>query len=303
MGSPTITFDSNLVHAADIIRRRADLTPRRVAVVELETGARYTYAELNGRANRAASFLRNQLGVQMGDRVSILAHNSIVYLDLLFGLARLGAIFAPLNWRLTARELSSILADCTPKVIFCGPEFTDVLADIDRPASLEFTVSIEGAVFPASLEYEAGIAAQPSFELSQPDLDGNTPCCLLYTSGTTGSPKGAIVPHRQILWNCINTVISWGLNEQDITPVFTPLFHTGGLFAFMLPLLYAGGRVILARSFDADESLRVIEAESCTVILGVPTLFQLWENSTHFGVADFSRVRFLSAGEPPARCY
>jgi fatty-acyl-CoA synthase len=118
----------------------------------------------------------------------------------------------------------------------------------------------------------------------------------LYTSGTTGYPKGAVIPHRQILFNSINTVVSWGLVETDISPVYTPLFHAGGLFAFFTPLLYLGGRIILARDFDPVASLQWILKEGCTVILGVPTLFQMWIDSDYFDEADFSHVRFFISG-------
>jgi fatty-acyl-CoA synthase len=105
-----------------------------------------------------------------------------------------------------------------------------------------------------------------------------------------------MLPHRQILWNCINTVASWGLREDDVSPVLTPLFHAGGLFAFLTPLFYIGGRIVLARTFDAEQSLRLIVEEKCTVVLGVPTLFQLWFNTSYFQHADFSRLRFWING-------
>ena len=92
--------------ASELLSNRAHLTPEREALLELQSGQRCTYAELNARANRAANFLREKFGLQKGERVSILAHNSMVYVDLLFGLGKLGAILAPLNWRLTARELA-----------------------------------------------------------------------------------------------------------------------------------------------------------------------------------------------------
>jgi fatty-acyl-CoA synthase len=130
-------------------------------------------------------------------------------------------------------------------------------------------------------------------------LDGEDPYCILYTSGTTGRPKGAVLPHRQVLWNAINTVISWGLDEGDVSPILTPMFHSGGLFVFLVPLHYAGGRIILARNFDVDQSLQTIQAEKCTVILGVPTMYQLWMDSPLFESADFSSVRFFISGGAP----
>lgn len=285
-------------HAADLLSRRAELTPDRVALVELATGRRFTYAELNERANRLANWL-GRLEIEKGDRVSILAHNSVVYIDLLFGLAKLGAIFAPLNWRLTARELAYIVNDCEPKVIFCGPEFVGLLEELRPQVKVPLYASLEGAEIPGALPYEREAARASPEEPARPELDGETPCCILYTSGTTGRPKGAVIPHRQVLWNCINTAVSWGLTEDDISPVFTPLFHAGGLFAFLTPLFYLGGRIVLARTFDPEASLRTIVEEQCTVILGVPTLFKMWLEAAYFPEADFSRVRFFISGGAP----
>jgi fatty-acyl-CoA synthase len=130
-------------------------------------------------------------------------------------------------------------------------------------------------------------------------MGGETPYCILYTSGTTGRPKGAVIPHRQILFNAINTMVSWGLTEHDVSPVFTPLFHAGGLFAFLTPILYVGGRIVLGRAFEVEETLKVIQQEKCTVILGVPTIFQMWLDSPAFQTADFSHVHFFISGGAP----
>ena len=284
------------MHAADLLSKRAHLTPDREALVELATGHRYTYAELNARANRLANFLRERLGIRPGERVSVLAHNSVTYIDLFYGLAKIGAIFAPLNWRLTAHELTYIVNDCEPTVVICGPEFVSVLNEMRPQLNIAHYVSLEGAQIEGARCYEDETARASDAEPERPPLDDETPYCILYTSGTTGRPKGAVLPHRHILWNCINTVVSWGLTEHDISPVLTPLFHAGGLFAFLTPLLYVGGRIVLGRTFDAEASLKTIVEEKCTVILGVPTLFQLWYNTPYFAQADFSHVRFWING-------
>ncbi len=279
------------MHAADLLPSRARLTPQREALLELETGRRFTYAQLNERANRCANWLRTH-GVGFGDRVCILAHNSVAYLDLFFACASLGAIFTPLNWRLAVPELVYIVNDCSPRLLLVGPNFEDIAGQMRSNLHIEQIVLLG--------QYEASVAQQPSTaaEVSA-ELSAESTHCILYTSGTTGRPKGAMIPHRQVLWNCINTAVSWGLTECDVSPVFTPLFHTGGLFAFMLPLFYLGGRIILAREFDADESLRVILQEKCTVILGVPTLFQMWQQSPLFETAVFDHVRFFISGGAP----
>jgi fatty-acyl-CoA synthase len=290
-------------HAADLLSSRARLTPDREAVYEQYTGNRFTYAQLNERACCLANYLRDQLGVEKGDRISILAHNSIVYLDLLYGTAKIGAIFTPLNWRLTAAELAYIVNDCQPKVLLCGPEFIPLLQELrtklDGSSSKPYLLALDGADIPESISYDRSIAASSPGEPVRPSLFGDDPYCILYTSGTTGNPKGAVLPHRQVLWNCINSVISWGLTERDVSPVFTPLFHAGGLFAFLTPIFYAGGRIVLARSFDPDDSLRTIITEKCTVILGVPTLFQMWMDSPRYKQTEFSSVRFFISGGAP----
>jgi fatty-acyl-CoA synthase len=287
------------MHAADLLSKRAELTPERIALVELETGQRFTYAELNERANRLANFMRNELDVQPGDRVSILAKNSIVYIDLFYGLPKIGAIFAPFNWRLTSRELAYMVNDLEPKVLIVEPEFVPVVDEMRNEIRVEHFVSLRGAEMPGVGTYEDGLERASGQEPQRPEMDLETPYCILYTSGTTGNPKGAILPHRQILFNAINTVVSWGLTEKDISPVYTPLFHAGGLFAFLTPILYVGGRIILARDFEPAASLRWIMEEGCTVILGVPTLFQMWMDSDYFDEADFSRVHFFISGGAP----
>jgi fatty-acyl-CoA synthase len=288
-----------MMHSADLLTKRANLTPDREALYDLTSGRRYTYAQLNQRANRAANFLCDEFGVQKGDRVSILAHNSIAYVDLLFGLGKIGAIFAPLNWRLTSRELKYIVNDCQPKVLIVGPEFVSVFKEMRDEINVEHILTLEGAEVSNAEPYEGSLEQASASEPPRPVLEADDAYCILYTSGTTGRPKGAVLPHRQILWNAINTVISWGLNEKDVSPILTPMFHSGGLFVFLVPLFYAGGRIVMARSFDSDASLQLIVDERCTVILGVPTLFQVWMSSAKFAEIDFDHVHFFISGGAP----
>jgi acyl-CoA synthetase (AMP-forming)/AMP-acid ligase II len=143
------------MHAADLLTNRARLTPDREAMLFLPAGDRYTYGQLNARANRLAHWMQS-LGVKKGDRVSILACNGLEYVDLFYGLAKIGAILAPLNWRLVARELVYIVNDCEPRVLLCGPEFTGLLAEI-RP---EIQVA-----------HYAGLASTADTEPLRPPLD------------------------------------------------------------------------------------------------------------------------------------
>ncbi len=286
------------MNAADLLTNRTRLTPDRIAVVDADSGARFTYADINGRANRLANFMLSRCGVRKGDRVCLLAENSIVCVDMLYGLMKIGAVFTPLNWRLTDTELDVIAADCTPHVFVGSRSMSERTVRLaQRYGAAVFIIDSNGENGQCSYDDELMQASES--EPSRPEIDADDACALLYTSGTTGTPKGAVIPHRQILWNCISTVISWGLSESDTAPILTPMFHAGGLFVFLTPLLYAGGRIVLTHAFDPAASLRLIERERCTVILGVPTMFRLWMTTEEYTHSNLSHVRwFINGGAP-----
>lgn len=293
-------------HAGELLTRRARLTPDREALYDVPGASRYSYRELNERACRIANGLRDSLKVKKGDRVGIVAMNGVHYVDLLYGLAKIGAILVPFNWRLKPVELEYMVKDCSPSVMIVGPEFVE-LVEATRPRLACSTYlslggggaagpAVAGARLPAAGSYEALLASSPAAEPERPPLDEEDPLLILYTSGTTGKSKGAVIPHRQVLWNAINTCVSWGLNEGDVAPVFTPYYHAGALFIFMTPLFYNGGRLVIERDFDPDRAIDLIMKEGCTVVLGVPTLFRLWYDCASWGRADFSSVRFFVNG-------
>lgn len=278
------------MHAGDLLSKRAQLTPQRQALLDLSSGRRFTYAQLNARANRTANWLRD-CGVGAGDRVSLLAHNSVIYVDLLYACGKIGAVFTPLSWRLAPAELTYIVNDATPALLIFDEQVDDVVQAMRDDIAVASIIARD--------QYESDVVEYAATEPPRVSLHGNSPHCILYTSGTTGQPKGAIIPHRQVLWNAINTVISWDLGAGDVAPIFTPMFHAGGLFVFLTPLLYAGGRVILSGGFDAQETLQLLERERCTVVLGVPTIFQMWLDEPILSQIDFSHMRwFISGGAP-----
>lgn len=284
-------------HAGELLTRRARLTPDREAVYDVPGNRRYTYRELNERACRLANYLRSEMGIRRGDRVGIIAQNGIHFVDLLYGLAKIGAILVPFNWRVKPYELQYMSNDCEPSAMICGPQFAGLIKASKDGMSCSRFISLQGADIDAACTYEHMIEAGSPEEPPRPaDLGEDDPLCILYTSGTTGKSKGAVIPHRQVLWNCINTVISWGLSESDVSSVFTPMYHAGGLFIFLTPLLYAGGRIFIESEFDPDRTIAHIREEKCTVVLGVPTLFKMWHECDSYKDADFSGVRFFVNG-------
>jgi fatty-acyl-CoA synthase len=262
--------------AGDLLAERARVTPDRIAVVSVETGERITYAELDVRAARAAATLI-AAGLNPGDRFGLLAHNCVEFLELFFGAGKVGVIVVPLSTRATAHELAHIIKDAGIEVVFHGPEF----APLDGVRSFDVSERLPG-----------------STDNRQPPT-ANDVYCLLYTSGTTGKPKGVMIPRRQLWWNGYNTAVNWSLREDDIAPVFTPLYHAGGVAVFMIPLFTVGGTIVLHKGFDTAEVWRTIERERCTVVLGVPTIWKLLLDAPEFANVDLSHVRwFISGGAP-----
>ncbi len=264
----------------DLLAERARLTPDRIALVYVPNGERLSYRQLDARADAFAA----QLDVNRGDRVGILAHNCVEYIDAFFGAPRAGAIVVPLSTRATAHELDAIVRDCGMKILFYGDEFAAVASQLP----------VAGCQLPVA-----------SSTGNRQPVTGNPEDthCLLYTSGTTGKPKGVMIPRRQLWWNGYNTVINWGLREDDVSPVYTPMYHAGGLAAFLIPIFTVGGTVVLHKTFDVVEVWRTIEHERCTVVLGVPTIWKMLMDAPQFATAKLDHVRWFISGGAPLPAY
>jgi fatty-acyl-CoA synthase len=285
----------------DWLGRRAMLMPDKVALIDAIRGCRtITYGLWNSAANRTAHFLR-ELGIRKGERVAVLAHNGVEYLELWFACGKLGAILQTLNWRLTPRELGGLIAEATPAVLVYGPEFIEQVRAIRAAAgpgvqSVALDSTTRAAPDDHSLDERGrlGDSPPPPVELSWDD-----PWVLCYTGGTTGLPKGAILTHGNITWNSINTVMSWGLTPDDVTILNMPLFHTGGLNVFTAPLVHIGGTSIVCRGFDPDQVFDLIRDAGVTIFLGVPTMFLALQQHPRWETADFSRLKLIISGGAP----
>ena len=280
----------------DLLGERARLTPDKTALVYVPTGERLTYAELDARAVAVARVWRQVLNLSKGDRFAILADNRIEYLDAFFAAPKAGITLVPLGTRLTPKEIAGILEDARPAGLLYGDEHAETVRALKELVALDHWIALDTTLRDLA-------ATVPPGPWEQERCDPEDLWCLLYTSGTTGRPKGVMIPHRMVVWNGYNTVIGWQLRADDVSPVFTPLYHAGGLAAFLVPVFTIGGTVVLHRGFDAAEVWRVIEEERCTVVLGVPTIYKMLMDDPGFATADLSHLRWLISGGAPLPLY
>ena len=285
----------------DLLGERARLTPDKLALVYVPTGERLTYRELDERAARAAAAWC-ALGLEKGDRVGLLAGNRIEFLDCFFAAGKSGVILVPLSTRATAHELAHIVRDSGMRALIYDAAFENVISDLRPVVSLEQLAALDDPADPADPSWSELLSRSTAHGPRPTPLPEDT-YALLYTSGTTGKPKGVMVPHRMVSWNAMSTACSWQLREDDVSPIFTPLYHAGALGAFLTPIIAIGGTIVLHAGFDAAEVWRTITAERCTVVLGVPTIYKLLLEVPEFATADLSSVRWLISGGAPLPLY
>lgn len=228
----------------DFVAHFARTTPRKLAVHDLTADSLYTYAQLDDAIDRGASALRAALGDPQGKRVAVLSRNSAQMLVLHFACVRTGAIFVPLNWRLTPAEITFMLADCEPSLIVLEPMFEDRLEQNTVPR-ISFDDSNDG--FAARL----ASAARPTAPGQGVAVDPDVAITLLYSSGTTGKPKGVIVTQLNAFSGALNLALGTACSPQCMFLCDMPMFHTAGLFAAARVPLLAGGTVLISQKFDA----------------------------------------------------
>ncbi|EDL63836.1 class I adenylate-forming enzyme family protein [Bacillus sp. SG-1] len=271
----------------DWVKSRAGLFPAKCAVIDSVTKDSWTYSELNERASRLAGLFLEQ-GVKKGDRIALFAENHVSYFDFMFACLKIGAIFVPLNWRLSTDELQFVVRDAAPAIMGVQTSFIQQASELQEDFYL---IEID------SNHYLEGIAT--SKITAKLDLEESDPLAMIYTGGTTGHPKGAVLSHRSIMWNAVNTIVSWNLTDRDTTLTSIPMFHTGGLNALSIPILVAGGTVVLSPGFHPDQAVKDLIDYKCSIVLFVPTMYHMLTGTKAFKKAKFPDMKvFLSGGAP-----
>jgi len=293
------------VYIGDYLGRREIYSPDRLAIIDVgkDPELRLTYRQWNRRVNRLANWLRREAGVGQGDRVAILARDGVEHLDCLYACGKLGAIHTALNWRLHWREVVGLIEQTEPRALLYSDDFIETVDRVqagtrDSQAPIAQYVHLEGDGIPGSLPYDRVLASSGENPVTCETLEREDIACLLFTGGTTGLPKGAMISHRQICWNVLNTVIH-DLTHDDIYLCVFPLFHTGGLFTYMSSQVLFGNTSILTRQFNPSLVLDLLERERVTVFAAVPTMYQMLTQAPNWHTADLSSLRFCTSGGAP----
>jgi fatty-acyl-CoA synthase len=258
------------------LRDRARTTPARIAIDHL--GRELSYAELDAASERfAASFVAR--GLVRGDRVATLTGNSPEHVAVFFACARLGLILAPLSWRLAAPELAYQLEDSEPALFLVEGEHAE-LAEATGHAFEPLLVGGEGGVPDAQVE-------------------DDDPLLLVYTSGTTGRPKGALLTHANCFWTNLSFDLATGVSGDDVVLQVLPQFHCGGWNVQALLGWWKGARIVLERSFYPGRCLALIEQKRVTTMMGVPANYLFLSQEPGFATADLSSLRRAVVGGAP----
>lgn len=249
--------------------RRAQASGKKTAIVYNDR--KFSYEEMNCRVNRLANGLL-KLGVRKGDRVAAMLMNCNEIVEALFACAKVGAIFLPINCRLSAAEIDFILKDgAIPKVLIYCKRFSDVMDSLVSDVPIENLIQVGGQA--KCVDYESFLAgnpeAEPGCDVAEEDVH-----LIIYTSGTTGFPKGAMLTQANTYWSTVEALKAEPLFETDITLTVAPLFHVAAIVVLTLPLIFIGGTVIIKEKFDPQEIMEAIEREKVTCAFMVPCMWR-----------------------------
>ena len=261
-------------NVGQLLTKRAVREPGAEAIFEPANGRRLSYSELNSRSNQVAHALIEG-GVGLGDRVALLLMNGTEFVESFFAIAKIGAVNVPLNWRLVADELEFILADAGATVIIFGSEFTEIVDELrgrGEATSIATWIQVGGEARDGTIGYEGWMSAASSAEPT-PSGSGDDLVFIMYTSGTTGLPKGVMHSHDTVLWSILTGAATADFRTGDRYLNSLPMFHVGALNP-VLVCVYAGVALVVLKAFDPTLSWELIRDERITSTLMVPVMLQ-----------------------------
>lgn len=277
----------------DFLTTRARLSANQIALIDPDKGRKWTYDDLNQRAIRLATFLL-KFGITKGDRIILFSPNDVAYFDLLFACTKIGAIMVPLNWRLKPIEIKKIIEDCRPSLAFYASHHKDRLESIFEDSRM---IDID------SEDYQTICEEGPLTPLPNIRVDKMNPAFIMYTSGSTGMPKGVMISHSGMIQNALNGIANWNFEQKDSTLVSAPMFHIAAFCGFAIPFLMNGSTVVIERYFNPREALDLIRNYRISHLFMVPTMYYTLVTHEAFDADALQSVRVMISGGAPASDY
>jgi len=276
------------------VARRAQLSNSKIALVCKDRIL--TYSQLNSRINRLANGLTH-LGVQKGTRVAVFLTNGTEILEIMFACAKIGAIFVPINFRLSVDEVEYILKESGAAIFIYHKEYGQLASEVCKRSAILHRLCV-GDELVKDISYEVFLTQHDDTEPAI-DIDGEEVHMIMYTSGTTGRPKGAMLTHANTFWNIIQILIAQPILDTDTTLTVAPMFHSGAMTILTLTLLYKGGTVYIANKFDPVQVLQTIEQKKITCMFMVPAMWLAVTQVSEFDTYTLRSLRIsISAAAP-----
>ncbi len=277
----------------DWIQKWATYTPYKLIFRDHKSNRSWTYSDFNLRVTALANYLSLEFKLKKGERLAFYSFNRVEHVFFFFACVKIGVIFVPLNFRLTPNELNNFLKDSDPSLLVYEKPFED---NINKLNSLTKALQLsELSNFSDFVFSKISIMSLNKREI----LNEDDIVLILYTSGTTGMPKGVMINHRMLFWNSINTELRLDINSNDHTQNFAPFFHTGAWNVLLTPFIHHGASLTLLPKFDADLILKLFEEEKTTLFFGVPTMLQIMSESSLFETVNLSSIRYAVVGGAP----
>ncbi len=291
----------------DWLKKWNTYSPDKIVIKDGDTNREFNCRDFYRQSLQTALYLKDKFQISSEDRVAVLSINELEYLFLFFALQRLGAILVPINFRLTEREITHIVTDSAPKLLLFQKEFSEICENIKNKFNLQTQQFVAST---KQFQNEICFANEiknfkSSLSISELEAEStflgveDSAVMILYTSGTTGSPKGAVLTHKSVFWNSINTTISLNLTQNDCSVIFLPFFHSGGWNVLTTPFLHRGAKLIFLKKFDAYQILKICEMEKATILFGVPTTMHMMAHHPDFNTIDISSIRYAIVGGEP----
>lgn len=294
---PIKVYADRLLSLREILDRAVSTYPEMTALIY--QGYEMTYREFGDRAAQVSGALQRLCGIQKGDRVALLFSNTLEFCIGYFAVVQIGAVCLPLNYRLSNQEMEYQLQDTEARVLIFEDIYRDTVLPILPNLDKVEQVFITGSDIPAGLRSYRELEGQgPSFE--KVPIDEEDLASIMYTSGTTGRPKGAMICHRNLICNGMTAVHIMKVTPKTRQMILTPLFHASALHSQLISSVLMGGTGVIMKEFKTKESLELMAREKVTLLVAVPTMYWFWVSYPEFDQYDLSSIELTLSGAAPA---